>query len=220
MERHFEEELKDLSKELLLMGSLVEGMILKAVQALVSRDDKMAREVREDDLKVDQLQLKIDEMCLTFLALRQPTAVDLRTITSAMKIITDLERMGDQAVNISESAIQENKEAPLSPFPDLPKLAGAVQKMVRGSLDAFVNKNAESAKAVCQSDDNVDDLYHKIFKELLTLMKADIENVSRGLHLILVARNLERIGDHATNIAEDVIYLVEGKDVRHHVEKV
>lgn len=216
MERYFEEELKELSKELLIMGSLVEGMILKAVQALVKRSDDLALEVKDDDKKVDQLQLKIDEKCLTFLALRQPTAVDLRMITSAMKIITDLERMGDQAVNISESAIQENKEAPLEKFPDLTLLAEAVQKMVRASLDAFVNRSAELAHGVCQSDDHVDELYHKIFEELLSLMKADVEKVSRGLHLILVARNLERIGDHATNIAEDVIYLVEGKDIRHH----
>jgi len=176
--------------------------------------------VVSDDNKVDEMQLTVDEFCLTLLALRQPTAGDLRAITATMKIVTDLERMGDQAVNIAESAIQANKEVPLKTFEDLPQLASAVQRMVRASLDAFVNRSAPAAQAVCQSDDFVDELYHRIFSELLGLMKDNVDNVSRALHLLLVARNLERIGDHATNIAEDVIYLVQGKDIRHHHEEV
>lgn len=218
MERHFDEELKDLSKDLLLMGSMVEELIQKAVQALVKRDDNLANQVVADDKKIDEMQLKIDETCLTLLALRQPTAIDLRTIASTMKIVTDLERMGDQAVNIAESAMQANKQAPLKTFEDLPPMVNAVQKMVHEALDAFVNRSAETAQAVCRSDDKVDTLYHRIFGELLSLMKENGDNVSRALHLLLVARNLERIGDHATNIAEDVVYLVQGKDIRHHHE--
>lgn len=218
MERHFDEELKDLSKELLLMGSIVEEMVNKSVQALMQRDDSLAKEVKADDKKVDEMQLKIDDICLTLIALRQPTAGDLRVIASTMKINNDLERMGDQAVNIAQSALQANKEAPLKAFEDLPLLAEAVQKMLHTVLDAFVNRDAEMAQNVCRSDDQVDDLYHKIFSELLELMKENVDNVSRALHLLLLARNLERIGDYATNIAEDIIYLVKGIDIRHQAE--
>ncbi len=216
MERHFDEEQKDLSKKLLHMGSLVEGLIYKSVQALLNRDDAMAREVVAEDQRIDELELGVDEDCVRLMALHQPTATDLRFLSVTMKINNDLERMGDQAVNIAESAIQANKEAALKPFENIPEMAEAVQKMVRSSLDAFVNRDVTLAREICSSDDVVDRYYHKIFEDLLGLMKVDTENVARGLHLLLVARNLERIADHATNIAEDVIFLVKGKDIRHH----
>lgn len=216
MERHFDEEQKDLSKKLLHMGSLVEELIYKSVQALLNRDDTTAREVIEDDQRIDEMELDIDEDCVRLMALHQPTATDLRFLSVTMKINNDLERMGDQAVNIAESAIQANKEAALKPFENIPEMAEAVQKMVRSALDAFVNRDVSLAREICDSDDIVDRHYHKIFEDLLGLMKVDTENVARALHLLLVARNLERIADHATNIAEDVIYLVKGKDIRHH----
>lgn len=218
MERHFDEELKNLSKELLMQGSLVEGAIYKSIQSLLKRDNKLAEQVVGDDQKVDDMEMKIDEICLKLLALHQPTAVDLRFITTTMKINTDLERMGDQAVNIAQSAQHVNKEPQLKPYVDLPKMAETVQKMVRDALDALVNRNAPLAQTVLQRDDTVDTLYHKIFEELLGLMKQNPQQVAPALHLLLVARNLERIGDHATNIAEDVVYLVQGKDIRHHHE--
>lgn len=219
MERHFDEEQKEVSKNLLQMGSLVEELVYKSVRALLNRDDNQAREVVQEDERIDDLEVEIDDACLRLMALHQPAATDLRFLAAAMKINNDLERMGDQAVNIAESAIQANKEVPLKPFENIPEMAEAVQKMVHDALDAFVNRNAEEAMHVCEYDDIVDKYYHKIFEEMLSLMKVDTENVARGLHLLLVARNLERIADHATNIAEDVIYLVKGKDVRHHQQE-
>lgn len=220
MERHFDEELKSLSKELLMMGGLVEGAIYKSVQSLLKRDNKLAEQVVAEDQKVDEMEMKVDETCLRLLALHQPIAVDLRFIAAAMKINTDLERMGDQAVNIAQSAMYVNKEPQLKqPFIDLPKMAETTQKMVRDALDALVTRNPQLAQQVLQRDDTVDSTYHKIFEELLALMKQNPQNVAPALHLLLVARNLERIGDHATNIAEDVVYLVQGKDIRHHHEE-
>jgi phosphate transport system protein len=200
---------------LLRMGGMVEEMVAKATQALVDRSSRLCTEVIDGDNQVDQLEMEIDELSHSILGRRQPTAVDLRFLVAVMKINSDLERIGDSAVNIAQSVEQINEQPPLKPYIDLPHLSQLVQKMVRNSLDAFVNKDTRLATEVCESDDEVDGLYKQIFRELLTYMIEDPKTVSRALHLLLIARNMERIADHATNIAEDVIYYVEGRDIRH-----
>lgn len=216
MERHFDEELKSLKERILYMGSLIESMTYNAIKALVDRNVELVKEVFKTEDDVNKLHIEIDDMCLKLLALRQPTAVDLRFITSAMKINSDLERMGDQAINISENTEDLLKQPQLKPLIDLPKMADIAKNMVKDSLDAFVKKDVELAKSVLAKDDEVDNLKDQIFRELLTYMITDPNNIERSLDLILISRNLERIGDHATNIAEDVIFMVIGKDIRHH----
>ncbi|MEI7904525.1 MAG: phosphate signaling complex protein PhoU [Candidatus Firestonebacteria bacterium] len=218
MTKHFEEELKELKDKLLYMGSIVESMIQYAIKTLVERKDEYSKEVINHENEVNKLQVVIDEMCLKLIALQQPTASDLRFITSAMKINSDLERIGDQAVNIMENSLDLMKQPPLKPLIDLPKMADIVKGMVKDSLDAFVKRDAELAQKVLETDDQVDDYKDQIFRELLTYMVQDSKNISRALDLILVSRNLERMGDHATNIAEDVIFMVLGKDIRHHLQ--
>ncbi|HYU34839.1 MAG TPA: phosphate signaling complex protein PhoU [Thermoanaerobaculia bacterium] len=215
MERHLDQDLDRVRQMLLKMGGMVEGMAAKATQALLERSARLCAEVIEQDHEVDQLEIEIDEMCHSILGRKQPTAVDLRFLVAVMKINSDLERIGDSAVNIAQSVEQINDQPPLKPYIDLPHLSELVQKMVRNSLDAFVRKDAKLAVEVCGSDDEVDGLYKQIFRELLTYMIEDPKTVSRALHLLLISRNLERIADHATNIAEDVIYYVEGRDIRH-----
>ncbi len=217
MTRHFEEELNELKERLLYMGSLVEAMIQYSIKILVERKEDLAKDIRKHEEDVNHIQVEIDEICLKLLALYQPTAGDLRFITSAMKINSDLERMGDQAVNIAENSLDLLKEPPLKPIIDLPKMADIVKNMVKDCLDAFVSKDPELAGKVLQTDDQVDKFKEDIFKELLVYMNQDANNISRAMDLILVSRNLERIGDHATNIAEDVIFMVSGKDIRHHL---
>ncbi len=199
------------------MGSLVEAMIQYSIKILVERKEDLAKDIRKHEEDVNHIQVEIDEICLKLLALYQPTAGDLRFITSAMKINSDLERMGDQAVNIAENSLDLLKEPPLKPIIDLPKMADIVKNMVKDCLDAFVSKDPELAGKVLQTDDQVDKFKEDIFKELLVYMNQDANNISRAMDLILVSRNLERIGDHATNIAEDVIFMVSGKDIRHHL---
>ncbi|MCX5777831.1 MAG: phosphate signaling complex protein PhoU [Elusimicrobia bacterium] len=220
MSRHFEEELNELKSRLLYMGGLVESMIQLAIKALVDRNEVLTHEVFVKEDEVNKIQIEIDEKCLQLIALHQPTAVDLRFITSAIKINSDLERMGDQAINMAETGLDLLKHPPLKPLIDLPRMADIVKGMVNNSLDAFVRKDVELAQTVLERDDEVDAFKDSIFRELLTLMIADQKNVTRSLDLILIARNLERIGDHATNVAEDVIFMVLGKDVRHHVGDV
>jgi phosphate transport system protein len=215
MERHLDQDLDRVRQMLLRMGGMVEGMVARATQALTERDARLCTEVIEGDREVDQLEIEIDESCHSILGRKQPTAVDLRFLVAVMKINSDLERIGDSAVNIAQSVEQINDQPPLKPYIDLPHLSELVQKMVRNSLDAFVRRDVELATEVCQSDDEVDGLYKQIFRELLTYMIEDPKTVSRALHLLLISRNLERIADHATNIAEDVIYYVEGRDIRH-----
>jgi len=215
MERHLDQDLDRVRQMLLRMGGMVEGMAAKATQALLERSARLCAEVIEGDREVDQLEIEIDEMCHSILGRKQPTAVDLRFLVAVMKINSDLERIGDSAVNIAQSVEQINDQPQLKPYIDLPHLSELVQKMVRNSLDAFVRKDAKLATEVCGSDDEVDGLYKQIFRELLTYMIEDPKTVSRALHLLLISRNLERIADHATNIAEDVIYYVEGRDIRH-----
>jgi len=215
MERALDHHLDRIKQSLLRMGGLAEEMIAEAQKALVERDAARAEQVIKTDKEVDLLEMEIDEMCHTALARHQPTAVDLRFLVAAMKIDNDLERIGDSAVNIAEAALVLNTEPPLKPYIDLPRLSELTQKMVRESLDAFVQRNVQLALDICSRDDQVDGLYKQLFRELLTYMIADPKTVNRALHLLLIPRNLERIADHATNVAEDVIYYVEGRDIRH-----
>lgn len=219
MERLLDQQLEQIRKALLHMGGLVEQMIARANRALIDRDEAVIAEVIAQDLVIDRLEMDLDEACHTTLARNQPTAVDLRFLVAVMKINSDLERMGDSAVNIAQSARELNTEPPLKPYIDLPRMSEMAQAMVRDSLDAFVRRDARLAADVCRADDSIDGLYKQLFRELLTYMIEDPKTVSRALHLLLIARNLERIADHATNIAEDVIYYVEGRDVRHSLAK-
>ena len=215
MDRHFQNELESLKGQLLSMASLVEEAIHRSIQALVERSQELAEEVISSDDAINMAEIKIDDFCLKLLALHQPAAIDLRFITSAMKINNDLERMGDQAVNIAERALELLKEPQLKPLIDLPRMAELAQKMVRDSLDAFVRQDPELARDVCRRDDEVDALNDQVFRELLTYMMQDPHTITRAVHLLLVGRHLERIADHATNIAEDVIYLVQGRTIKH-----
>jgi phosphate transport system protein len=215
MERRLDQELDRIRQSLLRMGGLVEEMVSRATQAVSDRNPALAAEVVRRDRDVDSLELDIDEICHSVLSRRQPTAIDLRFLVAAMKINSDLERIGDSAVNIAHSAEQLLDLPPASPRVDLPHLSLRAQVMVRDALDAFVRRDAELARQVCARDDEVDGLYKQMFRELLDAMVADPRMVSQALHLLLVARNFERIADHATNIGEDVIYFVEGRDIRH-----
>jgi len=217
-ETQFQKELEELKENLLKMATLVEGTIHDAVQSLVKRDSELANQIFKREKQINDMELVIDEMCLKLLALRQPMAVDLRFITSAMKIITDLERMGDQAVNIAERALSLNQEPQLKPYIDLPRMAEIAQSMVKDVLDAFVNRNSKLARSVCERDDLVDGLNDQVFRELLTYMISDQKTITRAVHLIIVGRCLERIADHATNIAEDVIFLVDALVIKHHAD--
>ncbi len=219
MERRIDQDLDHIRQSLLRMAATVEGMVERATRSLLERDSDLCRAVVRQDDEVDLMELEIDEACHSVLSLRQPTAVDLRFLVAVMKINSDLERIGDSAVNIAQSVEQLNEQPPLKPYIDLPHLSTLVQRMVRDSLDAFVGRDAALAAAVCGRDDEVDGLYQQIFRELLTYMIEDPRTVSRALHLLLVSRNMERIADHATNISEDVIYYVEGRDVRHPTAK-
>jgi phosphate transport system protein len=213
--RHFHEELDALKQTLLAMGGLVEDQIRRVMQALLERDDALAREVIERDRQVNQYDVEVDEKCVELLALNQPAASDLRFITTAMKIVTDLERIGDQAVNIAQRALELHQEPQLKPYVDLPRMAEMAQRMVKESLDAFVARDTGLARAVCAQDEAVDALKEQIFRELLTFMMSDPRTIPRALRLILISRFMERVADHATNIAEMVVYMVEGKMVRH-----
>ena len=220
MERHhFEEELQALKTRLLNMGALVEERVHQATFALIERRPDALDRVIAGDQDVNDLQIEIDDRCLKLLALQQPMASDLRLITAAMKINADLERIGDQAVNIAENAARILSHPPLKPLIDLPRMAEIAQRMTRDSLDAFVRRDPELARNILARDDEVDQLKDQVFRVLLTYMMADPATIERALGLILISRNLERIADHATNIAEDVIFVVEAKDVRHHHEE-
>jgi phosphate transport system protein len=215
MQRHFHEELEALKQTLLAMGGLVEDQIRRAMRALVERDDALAQEVIDRDRQVNTYDVEVDEQCVNLLALHQPAAGDLRFITTAMKIVTDLERIGDQAVNIGQRVLELNREPQLKPYIDLPRMAEKAERMVKESLDAFVARDTELARQVCGKDEEVDALKEQIFRELLTFMMEDPRTIPRAIRVILISRFLERVADHATNIAEMVIYLVEGKMVRH-----
>jgi phosphate transport system protein len=215
MKRHFDEELKTLKEKILRMGAMVEEQIANAIKALVERDSDLARRVIENDHRVNALDVEVDEDCLRLIALHQPMAGDLRFLTTAMKISTELERMSDLAENISERALELNEEPLLKPYIDGPRMADHAQRMVKESLDAFVHRNSELARKVCRDDDFIDDLNHQIFRELLSFMIEQPQTTTRAIRISFISKNLERIADHATNIAELVVYLVEGKIIRH-----
>lgn len=217
MERHhFEGDLQALKQRLLNMGALVEERVHHAIRALLEHRQDLAEQVVAGDRQVNDLQVEIDDRCLKLLALQQPVGADLRLITSAMKINADLERMGDQAVNIAETVLRLLSQPPLKSVVDVARMAEMAEAMLRDALDAFVRKDSAAARQVLQRDDAVDHLKDSIFRVLLTYMMADPGTIDRALSLILISRNLERIADHATNVAEDVIFLVEARDVRHH----
>ncbi|MEZ5294149.1 MAG: phosphate signaling complex protein PhoU [Vicinamibacterales bacterium] len=213
--RHFQEELGTLQERLLAMGGFAEERVREAVHALVSRDAALAEQVLTGDEPINELHIEIDDRCFKLLALHQPMAADLRTIVAAVKINTDLERVGDLAVNIAEAAKRYLLHAPVKPLIDLPRMGEIAQRMLRDALDAFVRRDTALAEAVLAADDELDALKSQIFRELLTYMTRDQATIEPALDLVLVSRHLERIGDHATNIAEDVIFLVSARDVRH-----
>lgn len=217
--RYFDEELSRLKEKLLEMSELVVKSIICSIQALVERKEEIAREVIASDEKINMLEVEIDDFSLRLLALYQPQAGNLRFITSVMKINNDLERMGDLAVNIAERTIEILKQPLLKPLIDIPRMAELTQRMLGDSLKAFVTGNSKLAKNVCERDDEVDNLNDQIFRELLTYMLQDPRNIQQAVDLILVGRNLERIADHATNICEDVIYMVDGRVIKHHLEE-
>jgi phosphate transport system protein len=219
MDTHFHKELEELKENLLRMAALVQESLSDAVQSLVKRDSDLAQKTFVGEDRINKLEIEIDDMCLKFLALKQPMAADLRFITSAMKIITDLERMGDQAVNIAERAISLNQEPQLKPYIDIPRMADITQSMVRDVLNSFVNRDSKLARSVCEKDDVVDALNDQVFRELLTYMITDTKAIPRAVHLMIVSRCLERIADHATNIAEDVIFMVDARVIKHHADE-
>ena len=213
--RHFQEELEHLKTRLLEMGGLAEDRVRAAVEGLVTRDMSTINEVLGGDGPINQLHIEIDNRCFTLLALHQPMAVDLRAIVSAVKINTDLERVGDLAINIAEAVTRYLRHPPVKELIDIPRMADIAQTMLRDSLDAYVRRDTEMAQAVLNADDELDALKSQVFRELLTYMLQAPATIEPALDLILVSRHLERIGDHATNVAEDVIFMVSAKDVRH-----
>lgn len=215
MHRHWHEELALLKQKILAMGALVEHQLQEALRALVERDPVLAREVIENDRRVNGFDVEIDEDCLRLLALQQPAGRDLRFITTAMKISTDLERISDLAENICERAIELSDQPQLKPYIDIPRMANWSQRMVRESLDAFVNADVDLAQKVINDDDFVDDLTQQLFRELLSFMIENPQTITRAIRLTFIAKYIERIADHATNVAELVVYLVEGKIIRH-----
>jgi len=215
MERQIDIEIREMKELILTMGGCVEKAIEEATQALILREPQRFQKVYEIEKTINELHIQVDEACVKILARQSPLAADLRWIVATIKINTDLERMGDQAVNISHNGERYLTEPPLKPLIDLPRMASEVRQMVRSCLDAFVRKDLVLAEKVLEHDDIVDGLKNEIFDELRDYMTKDPAAVQRALNLILIARNLERLGDHATNVAEDVIYALTGKDIRH-----
>jgi phosphate transport system protein len=216
--RHFIEELDYLRSRLLEMSALVEDSVYRSVLSLSDKDPRQAQKVLQNEAEINRMEIEIDDLATRLLALQQPMATDLRLLTSAIKINNDLERMGDLAVNIVERALSLINEPLIKPLIDIPAMATRVQSMIRKSLDSFVKRDAELARTVLVSDDSVDELRDAIYEELISHMERDPKEVRQGINLMFIARNLERLADHATNIAEDVLFLVEGVDVRHHAE--
>jgi len=221
MERHFDEELKRMNKDILKMATLAEEAIYKSIEALKNKDKKLAQSVIKDDRKIDEMELVVEETAIDLLALRQPMARDLRFITTGMKINAELERIADLAVNIAQRVIELSDKPLLKPLIDIPKLTAIAQKMVKDVIDAFVKCDEKLAKSVIFSDKEADNLRNLIQNELINdYMSKNAKSASRAVPLLLIARHLERICDHATNIAEDVIYMVQAKVVKHHPEKL
>ena len=214
--RHFQDELDQLKERLLAMGGLAEERVRQAVYGVKERDPAAVEAVLSGDEPINDLHMEVDDRCFKLLALHQPMAADLRVIVAAVKINTDLERVGDLAVNIAEAGQRYLQHAPVKPLIDIPRMGDLAQKMLRDSLDAFVRRDMALAESVLAADDTLDALKTQIFRELLTYMLQDPQTIEPGLDLILISRHLERIGDHATNVAEDVIFILSAKDVRHH----
>jgi phosphate transport system protein len=214
--RHFQDELEQLKTRLLEMGGIAEEQVRTAVKGLTDRDQALIERVLSGDDPVNALHIEIDNRCFTLLALYQPMAADLRTIVAAVKINTDLERVGDLAINIAEAARRYASHPPVKKLIDIPRMATIAQTMLRDALDAFVRRDTGLAQQVLNEDDGLDALKTQIFRELLTYMLQEPNTIEPALDLILISRHLERIGDHATNVAEDVIFIVSAKDVRHH----
>jgi phosphate transport system protein len=213
--RHFQQELDALKQQLLAMGGLAEERVREAVRALTEREAEALNTILAGDEPINALHIDLDARCVRLLALRQPMAADLRVIVAAVKINTDLERVGDLAVNIAEAGLRCLRHPPVKPLIDLPRMGEIAQRMLRDALDAFVRRDVPLAEAVLAEDDRLDALKTQIFRELLTYMLQDPRTIEPALDLILISRHLERIGDHATNIAEDVIFMVSARDVRH-----
>jgi len=213
---HFQDELEQLKTRLLEMGGLAEDRVRSAVEGLVERDTALVDRVLGGDVPINQLHIEIDSRCFKLLALHQPMAVDLRAIVAAVKINTDLERVGDLAINIAEAVRRYMRHAPVKELIDIPRMADIAQGMLRDSLDSYVRQDISLAQRVLNEDDELDALKTQVFRDLLTFMLQDPSTIEPSLDLILISRHLERIGDHATNIAEDVIFMVSAQDVRHH----
>ncbi len=216
--RHFVEELEHLKTKLLEMSSLVESAIQRSISAVTQKDRSAAEQVFRNEARINEIEIEIDEFAINLLALQQPMAADLRLIVAALKINTDLERMGDLSVNIAQRALSLMEEPVIKPMIDIPHIAGLVQSMVRKALDAFVTRDADLARSVLASDDAVDSLRTACYHELVSFMEKDPQNIKPALDLLAITRNLERLADHSTNVAEDVLFLVKGIDVRHHAE--
>ena len=219
MKRHFDDELKRFKEKVYKMGLLVEKAIENAASALFERDSAKAQSVLKGDQEINLYEIEIDELGHELIALYQPAAVDLRLITMVLKITNDLERIGDQAVNIAEKALVINQEPPLKPYQDLPRMAEDARRMVRDALDAFMQNDPEKAKLILEEDDRVDQINDKLYEDIQKILAEKPQYVRTGVSLIMISHNLERIGDLATNIAEDVIYLKRGIDVRHHIRE-
>ncbi len=218
MERHFVQDIEALKSQLLLMGGSAESIVGKSIEALRTRDVALAKRVLDDDRAIDRLEIDIEERCVELLALQQPLATDLRFITAALKISNDLERVGDHAVNIAGGAIRLGGEPPLKPLVDIPRMASLAAGMLREALDAFVRRDAETARRLVRRDDEVDALNRQVFRELVSYMIEDPRSITRAMELILVARNLERVADLATNVAEEVVFIAEARIIKHHAE--
>ena len=216
--QHFQEELEALQNRLLEMAGVVESAIHSSVRSLVNRSEKEATRVLEQEERINHMEIEIDEHATRLMALYQPMAKDMRFLTAAIKINSDLERMGDLAVNVAERSLSLALQPPVKPLIDIPHMADLVESMVQKCLDAFVRRDGDVARAVLESDDAVDDLKDSIYEELMQFMESDPSTIRRAVDLMFVAHNLERIADHATNISEDVLFLVKGIDVRHHAE--
>jgi phosphate transport system protein len=217
--RHFEQELEKLKAKLLEMSALVENAVYRSVQGVVEKNEELAQAVLRNEGRINQLEIEIDDLAISLLALQAPLAADLRLVTAAIKINNDLERMGDLSVSIAQSAMALMKEPVIRPLIDIPHIAGLAQSMVRKALDAFVNRDADLARSVLASDDAVDNMRTASYHELISFMESNPQQIPQALYLLSVVRNLERIADHSTNIAEDVLFLVKGIDVRHHNEE-
>jgi phosphate transport system protein len=218
VDRHFVHEIDALKAQLLLMGGRAESIVQKSIESLRRRDPTLAREVLADDRDLDQQEIDIEARCVSLLALQQPLASDLRFVTAALKISNDLERVGDHAVNIAQSALRLSAEPQLKPLVDIPRMTDLAAGMLREALDAFVERDAETARRLVRRDDEVDELNRQMFRELVSFMIEDPHTITRAMELILVARNLERVADLATNVAEEVVFIAEARIIKHHAE--